>query len=106
MSPDSDGSSGADRIMWHKRGLGMTRGENGGNGGDEGDTRSSSSSLGWMMKGPLNGSGERKPTVGEGEGSSVVHQVQGGMDGESMKREPSAQTVGSDRTGGTIPMQP
>ncbi|EIW70717.1 hypothetical protein M231_02629 [Tremella mesenterica] len=48
-SPDSDTSSGADRIMW-RHGLTLTPAD----GQEAGsDTRSSSSSLQWMMGGPL-----------------------------------------------------
>lgn len=47
--PESDASSGGHRLMY-RRSLGMTTGD-----GDEdiSDRRSSSSSLGWMMKSPL-----------------------------------------------------
>ncbi|WVQ99369.1 hypothetical protein IAU59_006502 [Kwoniella sp. CBS 9459] len=50
-SPDSDGSSAADKIMWHQRGLNMTPAD--GDGVDAvSDHRSSGSSLSWMIKGP------------------------------------------------------
>jgi hypothetical protein len=52
VSPDSDTSSGADRVMWHRRSRIPAVTHNPA-GEAESDTRSSSSSLQWMMKGAI-----------------------------------------------------
>ncbi|WVF71424.1 hypothetical protein IAT40_006228 [Kwoniella sp. CBS 6097] len=71
-SPDSDGSSAADKIMWHQRGLNMTPAD--GDGVDTvSDHRSSGSSLGWMTKGPPPSTSVES---GSKEGSEeVVHEA-------------------------------
>ncbi|WRT66329.1 uncharacterized protein IL334_003284 [Kwoniella shivajii] len=51
LSPDSDTSSSADKIMWHQRGLNMTPTDQDGADGLS-DHRSSGSSLSWVTKGP------------------------------------------------------
>nr|WVH01957.1 ras guanyl-nucleotide exchange factor [Naematelia aurantialba] len=85
VSPDSDASSGADRFMWYRRGpeLGKSGHERGpgGHGGDGhvSDTRSSSSSLQWIMGSkPSTGNDKRDSAGGrsslstEGTGSAAV----------------------------------
>ncbi|ORY34095.1 ras guanine nucleotide exchange factor domain-containing protein [Naematelia encephala] len=84
ISPESDASSGTDRIMWHRQGkrLSATGGD-----GHVSDTRSSSSSLQWIMNGPPNGphSGGKRDSVGK---SSL-----GGKEQVDQPLEPTAEQI-------------